>query len=67
MVESEYGIDPAINKKKYYLAVDGGRSDEAPAWCVRKSQYKQFTLDSAVEVTIDHERRLIEITKAPGS
>jgi hypothetical protein len=47
----------------HYLAVDDGRSDEALAWSVRKSKYKRFTLDSPVQVTIDHGGRLVEITK----
>ncbi len=53
----------------YHLAVDDGRSDQALAWEVRKSQYKRFTRDTEVQVTIDDQGRLINIAKAarPGA
>jgi hypothetical protein len=44
-----------------FLAVDDGHNVEALVWRVNKSDYERLTLDSAVQVTIDHKGRLFDI------
>jgi hypothetical protein len=48
----------------HYVAVHDGRSDDARTWSVPRREYKRVALHTAVQVTIDHKGRLVEITKA---
>jgi hypothetical protein len=51
----------------YHVAVDDGRNEEALVWRVPRHVYKRLTRDSAVQVTVDHEGRVVEITEASGT
>jgi hypothetical protein len=45
----------------YHVAVHDGRSEEAFAWRVSRREYKRFSLSSVVQITIDHNGRLVGI------
>jgi hypothetical protein len=45
----------------YHVAAHDGRSDEALAWRVSRHEYKRLRLDSAVQLTIDQNGRLVGI------
>jgi hypothetical protein len=45
----------------YHVAVHDGRSEEAFAWRVSRHEYKRLSLDSAVQISIDQNGRLVGI------